>query len=62
MQYFVFQEGPDLGMAKGLKVILFPSILSFHLYQVICEERFGAGAIKQKKHGDLGEFFKRNHF
>ena len=55
VQDFVYQEGPDIGMAKGLKVILFPSIPCLHLPQVICEERFGAAAIQKKKHCDLGE-------
>ena len=55
VQDFVYQEGPDIGMAKGLKVILFPSIPCLHLPQVICEQRFGAAAIQKKKHCDLGE-------
>ena len=26
VQHFVFQDGPDMGLAKGLKVIHFPSV------------------------------------
>ena len=56
VQYFVYQEGPYKEIAKGLKVNLFPRIPGFHLFQVICEERFGVEAIFKKKHCDLGEY------